>query len=302
MKIINNRIMAQSVIGSNVNLAVAINSPYVGAGWSLFMFDGRMPTSKEGFAEVFNSRSLADLYNKSLGLVRNPVTGIENGNVIALQLQSQYIPKGVSYYGTIGTALLPVTQLMPRTIQSNAQSDRNISLLTSGGSSNFNHSRTGYGDYVIEFDAAVTITHIKFMSSISNTYQLVRIADDNTETATTLGTVVAGEANCYPVTAPVASKKYRLKSVGGANAIDAAFVLLSSVDQAPSVAQTQPTWAALAHTNTRTHGDIDYSDEIMFAADACGVAGPFKIVGNIVPNKLTRVYCPKLRFTQRSGS
>ncbi|ARW58726.1 hypothetical protein HOS33_gp086 [Erwinia phage vB_EamM_Y3] len=267
------------------------------------MFDGRMPTSKEGFAEVFNSRSLADLYNKSLGLVRSPVTGIENGNVIALQLQSQYIPKGVSYYGTIGTALLPVTQLMPRTIQSNAQSDRNISFLTSSGTVNLTHARTGYGDYVIEFDAAVTITHIKYMGTVSGgSYQLVRIAEDNTETATTLGTVLAGEANCYPITSPVASKKYRLKSVGGANSVDAAFVLLSSVDQAPSTPQTQPTWAALAHTNTRTHGDIDYSDEIMFAADACGVAGPFKIVGNIVPNKLTRVYCPKLRFTQRSGS
>lgn len=301
MKIINTRIMAQAVAGTNANTAALINDPNVCAGWNIFAFSGKLPTSKEGFEAAFNNKSLADMYNQSIGIVRNPITGIENGNVIALALQSQYIPKGVSYYGTIGTAAIVVSQLVPHRIISSGFTDRNITLVMGAGSIAAPAVRFGGVDVDVEFDTAVTVTHIKFNSSVSDGFQLVAVSDDGTTESTLGGTsVVAGDATILSLSAPKASKRYRFKSTS-LTAASAMRILLSSVDVPSSTAVTSPTWAVLAHCNTFTHGDTDYSDSIMYTAGAVGNQGPFKLVDQVIPSQKTLMYCPKLRFTQRSS-
>lgn len=301
MKIINTRIMAQSVLGSIANTANLINDPNVGAGWNIFAFSGKLPTSKEGFEAAFNNKSLADMYNQAIGIVRNPITGIENGNVIALALQSQYIPKGVSYYGTVGTAATVVSQLVPNRITRSGLTDRNITLIMGSGTVAVPAARFAGVDIDVEFDAAVTVTHLKFNGSVSDGFQLVALSDDG-QTESTLGTAtaIAGDATVLALSAPKASKRYRFKS---ANLTTASVmrILLSSVDKPSTSAVTSPTWAALAHCNTFTHGDINYSDEIMFTAGAVGTQGPFKLTEQVIPSKKNMMYCPKLRFTQRSS-
>lgn len=299
MKIINTRTMAQSVVGTGSNTAALLNDPCLGAGWNIFAFSGKLPTSKEGFEAAFNNKSLADMYNKSIGIVRNPITGIENGNVIALALQSQYIPKGVSYYGTIGSANIVVSQLVPHRIIRSGTTDRNITTVLGSGSIGIPNARLGSESIDFEFDAPVTIKYLKYTTTPSNAYSLVAVNDAGEETSLGNGSALAGDSTIWTLPSPVASKKYRLKSVGTGTQVP--MIFLSSDDVATSTPATSPTWAVLAHCNTFTHGDINYSDEIMYTAGAVGTQGPFKIVDQVIPNKKTMMYCPKLRFTQRSS-
>ncbi|UAW96574.1 hypothetical protein pEaSNUABM22_00086 [Erwinia phage pEa_SNUABM_22] len=301
MKIINNRIMAQAMMGTNANTAALVNDPNVGAGWNIFAFSGKLPTSKEGFDAAFNNKSLADMYNTSIGMIRNPVTGVESGNVLTLALQSQYIPKGASYYGTVGSANTVVYQLLPHRITRSGFTDRSIGLVVGSGSMLVPAARFGGQSIDVEFDNPVTVTHLKFNGTVSDGFQLVALSDDGL-TETTLGTATAitGDATVLALSSPRASKKYRFKSTS-TTVGSMMRILLSSVDVPSSSPATVPTWAALAHCNTLTHGDTDYSDEIMYCADAVGSQGPFKIVGDIIPLQKTIMYCPKLRFTQRSN-
>lgn len=300
MKIINTRIMAQSVLGSITNTAGLINDPNVGAGWNIFAFSGKLPTSKEGFEAAFNNKSLADMYNQAIGIVRNPITGIENGNVIALALQSQYIPKGVSYYGTIGTAAIVVSQLVPHRITRSVTTDRNITPLIGAGSIGAPLARFPQMDIDFEFDTPVTIKYLKYNAAPNNSFILVAVNDNGDEIQLGATSALTGDTNCRVLASPVASKKYRYKynASGGPHV---PHVFLSDVDVPSSVAVTSPTWAALAHCNTFTHGDINYSDEIMFTAGAVGTQGPFKLTEQVIPSKKNMMYCPKLRFTQRSS-
>ncbi|QZE59664.1 hypothetical protein pEaSNUABM39_00084 [Erwinia phage pEa_SNUABM_39] len=300
MKIINTRIMAQAMVGSNSNLAALVNDPNVGAGWNIFAFSSKLPTSKEGFDAAFNNKSLADMYNTSIGMIRNPISGVESGNVLTLALQSQYIPKGVSYYGTIGSANTVAYQLMPHRITRSGFTDRSIGLILSSGSTLVPAARFA-SDVDFEFDTPTTVTHVKFTGSNGDAFVLVALSDDGqTETSLGTATAIAGDAQCLVLSTPVASKRYRYKYTKPTTAT-AQRILLSTVDTPPAVAQTAPTWAVLAHCNTFTHGDTDYSDEIMYAAGAVGNQGPYKIVGDIIPTQKTVMYCPKLRFTQRSN-
>lgn len=300
MKIINNRIMAQLMMGNNSNAATMTNDPNVGAGWNLFAFSSKLPTSKEGFDAAFNNKSLADMYNTSIGMIRSPIAGVESGNVLTLALQSQYIPKGVSYYGTIGSANTVAYQLMPHRITRSGFTDRSIGLIVGSGATLVPAARFS-SDIDFEFDVAQTVTHVKFTGSISDAFTLVALSDDGlTEYSLGTATAIAGDALCLVLSAPRASKRYRYK-FNKPTLTTAQRVLLSTVDVAPSAPATAPTWAVLAHCNTFTHGDTDYSDEIMYAAGAVGTQGPYKIIGDIIPSQKTVMYCPKLRFTQRSN-
>lgn len=300
MKIINNRIMAQAVVGSTNNQANLLADPNVGAGWNLFAFAGKAPTSKEGFDAAFDNTSLADMYNKAIGFVRNPITGIEFGNVIALGLQSRYIPKGVSYYGPIGTAATVVSQLMPHRITRSGYTDRDITILMGSGTTAVPAARYIGTVVDFEFDQAVTITHAKYNAAPSSAFTLVALSDDGqTEYGLGTATAIAGDATCMALASPRAAKRYRYKYSGNVSSVMR--VLLSSVDVPSAAVQTAPTWAALAHCNTFAHGDTDYSNQIMYTAGEVGVNGPFKMVDDIVPNRANTIYCPKLRFTQRSS-
>ena len=300
MKIINTRIMAQAVAGTNANTAALLNDPNVCAGWNIFAFSGKLPTSKEGFEAAFNNKSLADMYNQAIGIVRNPITGIENGNVIALALQSQYIPKGVSYYGTVGTPAIVVSQLVPHRITRSGFTDRNITPLMGAGTIGVPLARFPQMDIDFEFDTPVTIKYLKYSATPNNSFIIVAVNDNGDEIQLGATSALNGDANCRVLASPVASKKYRYKynASGGPHV---PHVFLSDVDVPSSVVATSPTWAALAHCNTFTHGDTDYSDSIMYTAGAVGNQGPFKLVDQVVPNQKTLMYCPKLRFTQRSS-
>lgn len=296
MKLINSAIMAQAVFGTNGTQTGYDDISHSG-GWTLFLMGGTIPTTDSQMAAVFNQKSLADLFNASLGIVRNPLLSITNNTILNLRPRAPYVPKGASLWGSVGTVNL--SQLMPNRIRRTASSDRAISRLTCMPSGLGDFSVTlGTDDMVIEFDTEVRLSHIKVYGTSAVVSTFVAVSDTGSETTLGSRTSLVSDSSIQAFANPQTSKVFKIKYVANGN--HAPFALLSDTTQPTATELTLPTWAVFAHTNTYVHGSFDASDDIMFLADTVGSSGPFNVVGPFAGNKANIIYCPKIRFMPRS--
>lgn len=297
MKLINSAIMAQAVFGTS-GTASGYDDPAHSGGWTLFLMSGTMPTTESQMAAVFNQRSVADLFNVSLGIVRNPLLSVSNGTILNLRPRAPYVPKGASLYGTVGA--LNLSQLLPNRVTRTGSTDRAISRIVCAPSTVGDYSTTvGAEDFTVEFDQAVRVSHIKLFGSSPLSGVIVAVDDSGVETSMGNRTVVSGDASVYSFANPQTAKRFRLKYA--ANTLHAPFTLLSDTTMPTATELALPTWAVLAHANTFVHGDFEGSDSIMYLADAVGASGPFNVVGPFASNKANIIYCPKIRFLPRSA-
>lgn len=296
MKLINSAIMAQAVFGTS-GTATGYDDPAHAGGWALFLMSGTLPTTDSQMAAAFNQKSIADLFNKSLGIVRNPLLSVSNGTILNLRPRAAYVPKGVSLYGAVGGVTL--SQLLPNRITRTASSDRAISRILCTPAALGDYSVTvGTDDFTMEFDTAVRFSHIKLYGTSPLSGTFVAVDDNGVETSMGTRTATTGDASVYAFSNPITAKKFRLKYVAGTS--HAPFALLSDTTQPDGTALTLPTWAVFAHVNTYVHGSFEGTDDLMFLADTVGSSGPFGVVGPFAGNTANIIYCPKIRFLPRS--
>lgn len=296
MKLINSAAMAQAVFGTS-GTATGYDDTAHSGGWTLFLMSGTLPTTDNQMASAFNQKSIADLYNKSLGIVRSPLLSVSNGTILNLRPRSPYVPKGVSLFGTIGSTLL--SSLLPNRIRRTAQTDRTISRFVCAPGTNGDFSTTvGTDDVVVEFDTAVRFSHCKRYGTEAMTGQWVAVDDSGVETSLGVLVATAADTSVSAFSNPQTSKVFKLKYA--ANTTHAPVGMLSDTTMPDGTALTLPTWAVFAHANTLVHGSFEATDDLMFLADNVGDSGPFQVVGPFANNKANIIYCPKIRFLPRS--
>ncbi|QQO90227.1 hypothetical protein pEaSNUABM5_00085 [Erwinia phage pEa_SNUABM_5] len=297
MKLINSAIMAQAVYGTSIQGTTGWDDPAHAGGWALFLMSGTVPTTDSQMAAAFNQKSIADLFNKSLGIVRQPLLSVSNGTILNLRPRAPYVPKGVSLWGTVGSVSL--SQILPNRIRRTASTDRAISRLMCTPSAGGDYMTTvGAEDFVIEFDTAVRFSHYKRYGTDTVNGTWVAVADNGTETSLGTATALAADTSVFAFSNPQTSKVFKLKYL--ANTAHAPFAMLSDTEQPTATELTLPTWAVFAHVNTFVHGSFEATDDLMFIADTVGDMGPFQVVGPFAGNKANIIYCPKIRFLPRS--
>lgn len=297
MKLINSAIMAQAVYGTSILNTAGWDDTAHAGGWTLFLMGGTQPTTDSQMAQAFAQNSIADLFNKSLGIVRQPLMSFSNGTILNLRPRASYVPKGVSLWGTVGS--LSLTHLLPNRIRRTAQTDRTISRFVCMPSATGDFSTcVGTDDVVVEFDSPVRFSHCKRFGTDGLSGQWVAVDDSGVETSMGTLTVVSGDTSVFAFSNPQTSKTFKLKYA--AATAHAPLAMLSDTTQATGTALTVPTWAVFAHSNTFVHGSFEATDDLMFFADTVGDAGPFKMIAPIAGNQNNTVYCPKVRFMPRS--
>lgn len=297
MKLINSAIMAQAVYGTNILNTNGWDDTAHAGGWTLFLMGGTQPTTDSQMAQAFVQTSIADLYNKSLGIVRQPLLSLSNNTILNLRPRASYVPKGVSLWGTVGSVTL--THLLPNRIRRTAQTDRTISrfVCMPGATGDFSVT-VGTDDVVVEFDTAVRFSHCKRFGTDTLTGQWVAVDDSGVETSMGTLSALTADTSVFAFSNPQTSKVFKLKYAVATG--HAPLAMLSDTTQPTATALTVPTWAVFAHANTFVHGSFDATDDLMFFADTVGDAGPFKMIAPIQGNQNNIVYCPKVRFMPRS--
>ncbi|WOL24658.1 hypothetical protein fHeYen902_312c [Yersinia phage fHe-Yen9-02] len=293
MKFINSHIQAQVIYGASSQSANYIQ-PYSGGGWTIFAMPGSLPADETAVNTRFNTKSLADLYNKSLGIVKSPVLSISKSVNLNLAPISNYTPKGVSYFGTIGG--ISYTQLQPHSIVETDVTKRDITpMVSTAVISPLGVSPLVRNTFDFVFDSEVKLTHVKrFLSTSTVPTTLFAVSDTGVESSSGTLTVLAADSSVWKLANPLTSKRFRLKF--DASTMFSTFLLLSDTTQATSDTLEQPGWVVFAPGNTIGVGDTAFSDNIPWIAEKCEAAGPFVILPPIKANVQNTMYCPKIRF------
>lgn len=302
MKIIDSAIMAQSMFGSQNPVAGNAFSTHMftGAGWTGFLMNGTMPTDEAGIAQIFAQDSLASLYNACVGVSRGLLTYISQANIIHTLAQARYEPKGVSYFKTINGA--QYRQLTPNRITENSHSKRTICQLfagTVGTGATYNTETMGDGNLIVEFDTAVRLSHIYRNGTGSLIFSITAIADNNAETSLGTFTASTADSNLFIAANPQTAKRFRIKPASDSYTTMTPISLLSDSAVYSAAPSELPKWIVLAHTNTRVCGDTNYSPLIPYIAENVGLPSTF-VIRSVDPTTDNILYCPKIRFANRS--
>lgn len=308
MKIIDSHIRAQSMFGSNASLVDANSRhPFTGSGWTAFLMPGSFPSTEAQVEERFNKESLADLYNKCVGVSRGILNNITQADIVHLIPQARYDHKGVSYFKTIGA--VDYRLLMPNSIDETAVTKRTVTHILAGeslgtGGAWFSSETFDSGDMVVEFDTEVNLTHLYRNGGGSMIFKVSALDTDNT--ATSLGTFTTDPAdpNLFIAANPQTAKRFILSAVASSNSSMNSICLLSKDQPYSDNPETLPKWLVLAHTNTRVCGDHEYSLRIPYLAEFVSQGS-----AESVPFTLRRIdmqnenvlFCPKMRFANRSN-
>lgn len=303
MKIIDNGARATAMIGTS-ETSTGRNDIAHKDGWSMFLMSGNVPSTEADVAAVFDTNSLADMYNKSLGVCPSPIQALGDSNRILFPSKILYVPKGVSQDAKVGSTQL--YRLLPARIRKNVYTDRAISMIAcTPGSDGDVGTSVGASDMVVEFDTDVTITHVRRTcgntSAIMQTLALVN--SDGTETSLGAYTASSDDASVYSVATPATGKVFKIKYAANTSrsAVYATLALLSSSTTPDGSVQTSPTWYVLAHCNSHLAGPYNPVRDVMYLADAFGPNNPFSVLTSLANNVLNYVYCPTIRFTSRQS-
>lgn len=303
MKIIDSGILAQSMFGQQnpVSTATTLTQHmFTGAGWTAFLMNGTMPTEAD-MAQKFAQDSLASLYNACVGVSRGLLTYVSQNNIVHTLAQARYEPKGVSYFKTINGA--QYRQLTPNRITENNSSKRTICQLFAGNTPQvnaiYNSDTFGDGNFIVEFDSAVRLSHIYRNGVGTIIFSIVAIADDNTETSLGTFTASAADSNLFAASNPQTAKRFRIKPTLDSYTTMCPISILSDSAVYSAAPTELPKWLVLAHTNTRVCGDYNYSPLIPYLAENVGLPSTF-VIRSVDPTIDNILYCPKIRFANRS--
>lgn len=303
MKIIDSILKAQAMFGNRVSNGAentTTRHPFTGSAWTAFLMPGNLPANEGDISAVFRLDSLADLYNKSMGVARGIASFVSKRNIVQLTPQAQYFYKGINFYRTVGN--VNFSALIPHRVVEDADSKRCLTQLFAGKSlsaANGFKANIGSGSITIEFDNAVRISHIA-REGTAMIHTVIAIADDGTETSLGTWPVYANDPTIYTASNPQTAKRFRV-SVPLNNGNLGAITLLSDSEIPVIPTSILPGWVVVAHTNTRVCGDFQKSPMIPFIAESVGNTGsqnrPFTLRALQKENIL---YCPKIRFKNRS--
>lgn len=304
MKIIDSGILAQSMFGQQnpVSTATTLTQHmFTGAGWTAFLMDGSMPATEADMAQKFAQDSLASLYNACVGVSRGLLTYVSQNNIVHTIAQARYEPKGVSYFKTINGA--QYRQLTPNRITENNSSKRTISQLFAGNTpvvnAIYNSDVFGDGNFIVEFDSAVRLSHIYRNGVGTIIFSITAIADDNTETSLGTFTANAADSNLFALSNPQTAKRFRIRPTLDSYSTMCPISILSDSAVYSAAPSELPKWLVLAHTNTRVCGDYNYSPLIPYLAENVGLPSTF-VIRSVDPTTDNILYCPKIRFANRS--
>jgi len=307
MKIIDTHIRAQSMIGHRATVYTGAENtytrhPFSGSGWTGFLMPGSLPSTEADIAKIFKQDSLADLYNKCVGVARGLVTTISSGNIVHMIPQANFYYKGSTFlkrqWGVNFRALTPDR------IVEDADSKRSVTQLLAGNSladCQFRAETFGSGSITVEFDTAVKLTHI-VRNGLSMAFAVNAIDDSGVETSLGTWSTVSGDPTLYIASNPQTAKRFRIYAVPP---MTIGPITLVSDSQPYTNAPLQvPGWIVIAHTNTRVAGDFEHSPLIPYFAETVGHgddgnAKPFTL-RTLVPDNDNILYCPKIRFSNRS--
>lgn len=306
MKIIDSHIRAQSMFGvRNLTLGgsetTTTRHPFTGAAWTAFVMPGNLPANEDAAALVFKQDSIADLYNKSIGVARGIASFLVKTNVVQLVPQANFLFKGVCFYKRQWG--INFRALIPNRIVETDSSKRSLTQLLAGQSladADFRPETVGLGSIIVEFDTAVRLSHIQ-RNGLSFIYSINAIDDLGVETSLGTWSPMTGDFSMYAASNPQTAKRFRIFATGTFTTM-APITLLSD-----STAYTTPpdlgNWVVVAHTNTRVCGDFEKSALIPYIAEELGHGNggdpkPFTL-RTLVPDADNILYCPKIRFNNR---
>lgn len=304
MKIIDSGILAQSMFGQQnpASGTTLTQHMFTGAGWTAFLMNGTMPVTEADMAQKFAQDSLASLYNACVGVSRGLLTYVSQNNIVHTLAQARYEPKGVSYFKTINGT--PYRQLTPNRITENNSSKRTISQLFAGITPQvnaiYNSDTFGDGNFIVEFDSAVRLSHIYRNGVGTIIFSITAIADDNTETSLgTFTSVSSYDISLFVASNPQTAKRFRIKPILDSYTTMCPISILSDSEEYSAAPTELPKWLVLAHTNTRVCGDYNYSPLIPYLAENVGLPSTF-VIRSVDPSTDNILYCPKIRFANRS--
>ena len=298
MLVVNCDVRAQAFAGShNTNNPEAKESTR-GGGWSLFFFTGNLPTTEEEVKAVFNTLSLADMYNKSVGIAKSSYKQVFGRSLIEQHPQMEYQAKGASYCERIGNGSL--TMLTPDRIVENSSTKKTISMIAAHTTSGLKKEFRGEDDYIIEFDNPVTLTHLKLYGAEDKCDIVSLVTSGGVEIEQSLGVVSKVSEGLFAFGSPVESTRYKIKHTAESGVVQT-MDFLSNMTTPQQEALPKPSWCVLAHTNLLAHGDIHNSGQIMYIADHVRNEGPYVTSTNLSADKVNFVYCPKIRLDNWSS-
>lgn len=306
MKIIDSHVRAQSMFGLRNNTYVGSETaqsrhPFTGAAWTAFLMPGNLPADEAAIAAIFKQDSLADLYNKSIGVARGIASFITKTNIVHLVPQANFYYKGVSFYKRQWG--VNFRALMPNRITETASSKRSLTQLLAGTSladADFRPETVGLGSLIVEFDNPVKLTHIQ-RNGLSFIYTVNAIDDLGVETSLGTWSPMSGDTTMYVASNPISAKRFRIFATGTYTTM--APITLLSDTEAYTAPPALPNWVVVAHTNTRVCGDFEksplipyFAEEVSHGVDAA--PKPFTL-RTLLQNDDNILYCPKIRFNNR---
>lgn len=295
MLMVKTKQAAYSFSGTSTMNSAAANECTRLKGWSLFTFDGPVPTTEAEVKLRFETTSLASLYNASLGYAKSVVSSVDTKFfTVEPAAEASYHPKGISYFTTYSDVVF--SRLVPNRVIETASTKRSLTLLTTAPTANGVSKAHVGSEVIVEFDSPVNVTHLWTQGTLTTSWAIFAITGlPGEEIEVSLGTAstVSGRPSLLVLSSPKTASKFKIVS---SDVIVSPFGFLSNTEIPQDMPLAVPTWAVLAHTNTVAHGDYDHSPEIMYIADACGKRGPFAYSANLNSNKENFLYSSRIRL------
>lgn len=288
MKVIDAHLVQKSMYGTADLASVAsTNSPWhrmAAPSWCLFGMGGNMPDDEAAIAQLFDTNSLASLYNASIGFGSSVLSQPADNLTISQRPQLPYVPKGYAKYNET------LAYCMPDSV-SGTRTDRDIQFIIGGETALFYDGiRFCAQDVTLEWNTPVNLYGFLLAFPYSAT---MLIYVDGVAKPWDL------DGNIAKLRAPVTGQTVRLVFNNNVNSVR------PLTTDAPIGTLEVPKWGILAPNNTVTVFDQEFSASIPFLADAISDSenniAPYYIFEQDRTKNIT-LFCDNFRFNNRVTS